>query len=143
MAKSEKQSAKSNNSVGVGGIVLADSDIELNVGRPTTVLKVRNTGDRPIQVGSHYHFFEANRFLQFDRAAAFGKRLDIPAGTAVRFEPGDEREVTLVPYAGKKFVKGFSNLVDGWAGHGDARGYYPSFTQAVQKAKELGFKSNE
>ena len=80
--------------------------------RPT--LKVRNTGDRPIQVGSHFHFFEVNRALEFDRAAAFGLRLDIPARTAIRFEPGDEKEVTLVPFGGKQRVYGFNNLVDGW-----------------------------
>lgn len=128
---------------GVGGIVLAEGEIDLNAGRPTTVLKVRNTGDRPIQIGSHYHFFEANRFLEFDRPQAFGKRLDIPAGSARRFEPGDEIEVTLVPYAGKKFVKGFSNLVDGWAATGDERGYYPNYNQAIKRAQELGFKSTQ
>ena len=79
----------------------ATSPIELNPGRPRTTLKVRNTGDRPIQIGSHFHFFETNRYLEFDRRAAFGLRLDIPANTAVRFEPGDEKEVTLVPFGGK------------------------------------------
>lgn len=73
----------------VGGIVFGSGDIEINAGYPTTTLKVRNTGDRPIQVGSHYHFFEVNAFLEFDREQAFGKRLDIPATTALRFEPGD------------------------------------------------------
>ena len=80
---------------------------------PVTTLKVRNTGDRPVQVGSHFHFFEVNRALEFDRAAAFGLHLNIPASTALRFEPGDEREVTLVPYGGKRAVYGFNNLVDG------------------------------
>ena len=78
-----------------------------------TTLKVRNTGDRPVQVGSHFHFFEVNRALEFDRAAAFGQHLNIPASTALRFEPGDEREVKLVPYGGKRAVYGFNNLVDG------------------------------
>jgi urease subunit beta len=100
----------------VGGYVLAKDPIEINVGRPRTKVTVRNTGDRPIQVGSHFHFFETNRYLEFDRPASFGKRLDIPANTAVRFEPGDEKEVTLVPYAGKRFVYGFNSLVDGWNG---------------------------
>ena len=80
----------------VGGYVLSDKPIEINAGRPTVTIKVRNTGDRPIQVGSHFHFFEVNRALEFDRKAAFGQRLDIPASTGLRFEPGDEKEVTLV-----------------------------------------------
>jgi urease subunit beta len=83
-----------------GEVIPADGDIELNAGAPVTVLRVANTGDRPIQVGSHYHFFETNPALRFDRAAARGQRLDIAAGTAVRFEPGQEREVSLVPLAG-------------------------------------------
>lgn len=124
---------------GVGGYVLKDEAIEINEGRPRTTMKVRNSGDRPIQVGSHFHFFEANRALSFDRRATFGLRLDIPAGTAVRFEPGDELEVTLVPYGGKRRVHGFNNLVDGWA---DADAVYaPNEPEAVRKAKELGFKS--
>ena len=84
-----------------------------NEGRPITTLTVRNTGDRPIQIGSHFHFFEVNRAMELDRAAAFGKHLNIPASTALRFEPGDEREVDLVPYAGRREVYGFNNLVDG------------------------------
>ena len=97
----------------VGGYLLADAPIEINVGRPRTTLTVRNTGDRPIQVGSHFHFFEVNQALDFDRAAARGKRLDIPAGAGIRFEPGDEQEVTLVPIGGGRMVFGFNNLVDG------------------------------
>jgi urease beta subunit len=93
--------------------IVPDGEIELNAGRPTATLRVRNTGDRPVQVGSHYHFFEANRELDFDRRAAYGMRLDIPAGTAVRFEPGDEREVTLVALGGARRAIGFSALVDG------------------------------
>lgn len=127
--------------VPVGGLILSSEPIQLNVGRPTVKLKVRNTGDRPIQVGSHYHFFEANRYLAFDRAAAFGMRLDVPATTAVRFEPGDEKEVTLVPLAGKRFAYGFANLVDGWTGGGPEPSYRPNFTEAVKRAEELGFKS--
>ena len=90
-----------------------DGYIELNAGLPTTVLTVANTGDRPIQVGSHYHFAETNRALSFDRAAARGHRLDIAAGTAVRFEPGQSREVTLVPFRGKRVVYGFRADVSG------------------------------
>ena len=95
--------------------------------RPVTTLTVRNTGDRPIQVGSHFHFFEVNRALEFDRAAAFGLHLNIPSSTATRFEPGDEREVQLVPYGGKRAVYGFNNLVDGPtagkdAAHGQVEG---------------------
>ena len=127
--------------VAVGGVILAEGDIEMNVGRPTVTLKVRNTGDRPVQVGSHYHFFEVNRELAFDRAAAFGMRLDIPATTAIRFEPGDEKQVTLVPLAGKRYAHGFANLVDGWVGIGPTPDYRPNFTVAVKKAAELGFKS--
>jgi len=96
-----------------GELLPAAGTIELNAGRPTTVLMVANTGDRPIQVGSHFHFFEVNAALQFDRAQAKGQRLDIPAGTAVRFEPGDEREVTLVPFAGQRQVYGFNAQVEG------------------------------
>jgi urease subunit beta len=90
-----------------GEIITADGEIELNAGRPTVTLEIANTGDRPIQVGSHYHFFETNPALKFDRAKARGMRLDIPAGTAVRFEPGQTRTVTLVSFAGKREVYGF------------------------------------
>ena len=96
-----------------GELFPADGDIELNVGRATVTLTVANTGDRPIQVGSHYHFFETNPALQFDRAKARGCRLDIPAGTAVRFEPGQTREVQLVAYAGARRVVGFRGKVNG------------------------------
>jgi urease subunit beta len=96
-----------------GEVIPAPGDIELNAGRPTTVLEVANTGDRPVQVGSHYHFAETNPALAFDRAAARGKRLDIPAGTAVRFEPGQTRTVTLVPLAGDRQVFGFRQTVMG------------------------------
>jgi urease subunit beta len=96
-----------------GELFPADGDIELNVGRATVTLTVANTGDRPIQVGSHYHFFETNPALQFDRDRARGCRLDIPAGTAVRFEPGQSREVQLVAYAGARRVVGFRGQVNG------------------------------
>jgi urease subunit beta len=96
-----------------GEIVASAGDIELNAGLPRTVLVVANTGDRPIQVGSHYHFAETNPALSFDRAAARGHRLDIPAGTAIRFEPGQSREVTLIPLRGKRLVFGFRGGVMG------------------------------
>lgn len=89
-----------------GAITTGDGEITLNEGRPTLTLEVANRGDRPIQVGSHYHFLETNRALDFDRAAAYGRRLDIPAGTAVRFEPGETKTVTLVPIGGGRVVRG-------------------------------------
>ncbi|BAW95696.1 urease, beta subunit [[Synechococcus] sp. NIES-970] len=88
-------------------------DIELNAGRETKVITVANTGDRPIQIGSHFHFFEVNPALAFDRDTARGMRLNIPAGTAIRFEPGDEKEVELVALAGRRHVYGLNNLVNG------------------------------
>ena len=96
-----------------GEIITKDGDIELNKGLPTVTLKVANSGDRPIQVGSHYHFFETNEGLKFDRGKARGMRLDIAAGTAMRFEPGQERDVTLVPLGGKREVYGFQQTVMG------------------------------
>jgi len=96
-----------------GEVITLDGDIELNAGREATSLTVANSGDRPIQVGSHYHFFETNPALQFDRVRARGMRLDIPAGTAIRFEPGQSREVRLVPFAGKRVVIGFRGEVMG------------------------------
>jgi urease subunit beta len=96
-----------------GEVMPADGEIELNAGRPTVTLEVANTGDRPIQVGSHYHFFETNPALSFDRDKARGFRLDIPAGTAVRFEPGQSRSVTLVEMAGARTVYGFRQQVMG------------------------------
>jgi urease subunit gamma/beta len=99
-----------------GEYLLGEGDIEANAGRRTAALRVANTGDRPVQVGSHFHFFEANRALAFDRAAAFGMRLDIPAGTAVRFEPGDEKDVRLVELGGAREVHGLNALTDGAAG---------------------------
>ena len=96
-----------------GEIIPAAGEIELNVGRATVTLAVANTGDRPIQVGSHYHFFETNEALDFDRSLARGMRLNIPAGTAVRFEPGQSREVTLVAYGGSRKVYGFNQKIMG------------------------------
>jgi len=96
-----------------GELLPEPGTLELNAGRPVTTLTVANTGDRPVQVGSHFHFHEANGALQFDRDAALGLRLDIPAGTAIRFEPGDSRQVQLVPYVGERRVFGFNGLVNG------------------------------
>lgn len=96
-----------------GEMLIADGDIELNVGRQTTSLTVANSGDRPIQVGSHFHFFETNPALQFERQTAYGMRLNIAAGTAVRFEPGQQRTVELVALAGDRRVFGFSGKVMG------------------------------
>ena len=96
-----------------GELLAEPGELELNSGRPTISLVVANTGDRPIQVGSHYHFAETNAGLRFDRAAAHGMRLNIPSGTAVRFEPGQQRTVELVDYAGERVVHGFRGLVRG------------------------------
>ena len=96
-----------------GEYFLSDEAIELNAGRETRRLEVTNRGDRPVQVGSHCHFFEVNRWLTFDRAVAYGMRLNVPAGTAVRFEPGDTREVELVALGGHRYVFGLNGLVDG------------------------------
>jgi urease subunit beta len=96
-----------------GEILTDEGEIELNAGQPVITLTVANTGDRPIQVGSHYHFAETNAALDFDRAAAHGHRLDIAAGTAIRFEPGQSREVTLVPFRGARKIFGFRGLVMG------------------------------
>jgi urease subunit beta len=99
-----------------GEIIPRDGEIELNAGRPTVTLDVANSGDRPIQVGSHYHFFETNEALKFDRAKARGYRLDIAAGTAVRFEPGQTRSVRLVAYGGERVVHGFQAKISGKLG---------------------------
>src|SRR6476646_9873652 len=98
-----------------GEYVLANADVIANEGRREIELEIANTGDRPIQVGSHFHFFEANRALRFDRAAAFGMRLNIPAGTAVRFEPGDSKKITLVEIGGTTHVYGLNGLTSGLA----------------------------
>ncbi len=99
-----------------GEIVTAAGDIEINVGRPPVTITVANAGDRPIQVGSHYHFYETNTALDFDRERARGYRLDIPAGTATRFEPGQSRDVRLVAYAGERRVVGFNGKINGRLG---------------------------
>jgi urease subunit beta len=96
-----------------GELFPAEGEIEINAGRPVTEMDVANTGDRPVQVGSHYHFAETNPALAFDRAAARGQRLDIPAGTAVRFEPGQSRRVRLVPFSGARIVHGFRGETEG------------------------------
>ena len=96
-----------------GELITEPGEIELNAGRKLTTISVSNRGDRPVQVGSHFHFFESNKALDFDRELALGKRLDIPAGTAIRFEPGDLREISLVPFAGRRHVIGFNGLING------------------------------
>ncbi len=96
-----------------GEIITDSGEIELNVNRPTLQILVANTGDRPIQIGSHYHFYEVNEFLQFEREKTKGMRLDIPAGTAVRFEPGDEKEVQLIPFVGSRRIYGFNDQING------------------------------
>jgi len=96
-----------------GEILPAEGDLELNAGRPTATVTVENTGDRPVQVGSHFHFFEVNRALRFDRSAAFGMRLDIPSGTAVRFEPGEAQDVSLTAYGGERTVVGQNDITNG------------------------------
>ena len=96
-----------------GELLAEPGELELNAGRPVTTLSVANSGDRPVQVGSHFHFAEANAALQFDRDAARGQRLDIPAGTVIRFEPGDSRDVNLIPFAGARRVIGFNGQING------------------------------
>jgi len=117
-----------------GEIFTPEGDIELNVGRKKVTIKAVNTGDRPIQIGSHYHFFEANKALDFDRAASFGMHLDIPAGTAVRFEPGEAKEITLVAFGGSGEIFGLNNLTDG-----STKGE-KSKADALKKAKAGRFK---
>jgi urease subunit gamma/beta len=125
---------KDTTAVTPGEIFTPDGDIELNVGRRQAKVKAINTGDRPIQIGSHYHFFEANKALDFDRAASFGMHLDIPAGTAVRFEPGEAKEVALVAFGGSGEVFGLNNLTDGTTKGEKAK------QDALAKAKAQGFK---
>jgi urease subunit beta len=103
-----------------GEYILDGGDIELNSGRPTARVVVRNTGDRPVQVGSHFHFFEVNSALEFDRTAAYGMRLDIAAGTAIRFEPGEEKEAPLVALSGTRAVYGHNGRVNGALGAGSS-----------------------
>jgi urease subunit gamma/beta len=115
-----------------GELLPAEGDVELNAGRRRATLVVRNTGDRPVQIGSHFHFFEVNDALDFDRGSAFGMRLDVPAGTAVRFEPGDEHEVTLVELGGRRRVHGLNRLTEGDVGE-------DRLEQALARARDGGF----
>ncbi len=117
--------------------LVAPGEIELNAGRRTATVRVANTGDRAVQVGSHFHFFEVNRALRFDREATFGMRLDIPAGTAVRFEPGDSQEVALVELGGSRQVHGLNGLTEGQVEGPDATRH------ALQRARERGFLTQE
>jgi urease beta subunit len=116
-----------------GEWLLAHDPIEINARRRTLRLSVRNTGDRPIQVGSHFHFFEVNRALEFDRPAALGMRLDVPSGQSIRFEAGDERDVELVAFGGHGRVIGFNNLLDGGTSSREA------VARALRRAADLGF----
>ena len=118
-----------------GEYILAEGSIECNVGRQTVTIAVANTGDRPVQVGSHFHFFEVNKQMDIDREKAFGMRLNIAAGTAVRFEPGEEKEVELVAFGGERKVFGFNNLVNGiTTGSGK---------EAIDKLATLNFKNTK
>lgn len=128
--------------VPVGGVVLAKTPIEYHQNRDTIKIKVKNTGDRPIQIGSHFHFFEVNRYMEFDRQLAFGYHLNVPATTAVRFEPGEEKEVELVSYGGKRRVIGFNNLVDGYTGNEDAPTFFPARVKSFQRLTAFGFKNS-
>ncbi len=115
----------------------AEGNVEFNSGHETLTLAVASVGDRPIQVGSHFHFFEVNRSLKFDRAAAYGMRLNIPAGNAVRFEPGDEREVELVAIGGRRVIRGMNGLTEGALDD-------PGIRQAaLERAREKGFMEDE
>lgn len=114
--------------------IIRNDPIEINAGRVTLKMSVRNTGDRPIQVGSHFHFFETNKALDFDRRKSFGMRLNIPSGTSIRFEPGDEKMVELVQLGGKRVVMGLNGLVNG------STSVKGALEVALKKAKELGFK---
>lgn len=118
-----------------GEYILAPGTIECNVGRETVKLMVVNTGDRPVQVGSHFHFFEVNKQMEFDRAKAFGMRLNIAAGTAVRFEPGEEKEVELVAFGGNRKAYGFSNLTNGDTTSSTVK------QEALAKTTSLNFKN--
>jgi urease subunit gamma/beta len=126
--------AASDEAIVPGEIIAAEGEIEMNAGRRKATLVAKNSGDRPIQVGSHYHFFEANRALDFDRAVAFGMHLDIPAGTAVRFEPGEEKEVTLVVFGGTGEVLGLNDLTGGSIRTEENK------TAALARARAAGFK---
>ena len=139
----DKQGYKPAQPCMVGAVILASEPITYNQNRTVHKITVHNTGDRPVQVGSHFHFFEVNRYLEFDRDAAFGMHLNIPATTAIRFEPGDSREVEVVAYGGKRRVIGFNNLVKGYTGIEDAPVYYPSRLKALRRLGHSGFKSTD
>ena len=136
-----KPGFKPSSYVPVGGVILAATPLEYHLKRYTYTLKVKNTGDRPIQVGSPFPFFDVNRFLEFDRPSTYGCHLNIPATTAIRFEPGDEKEVEVVAYSGKRYVFGFNNLTDGYAGTEDSPTYYPKKIEAFRRMREYGFKT--
>jgi urease beta subunit len=119
-----------------GEYILGKGNIIANAGRNTVKITVVNTGDRPVQIGSHFHFFEVNKEMEFDREQSFGMRLNIPAGTAVRFEPGEEKEVELVEFGGAKKIYGFNNLVEGAAKEKNKK-------KAVEKAIEKNFKNKK
>ena len=127
--------------VPVGGVILNDEPVVYNAYRRTIKLTVHNTGDRPVQIGSHFHFFEVNRYMEFDRDKAFGYHLNIPATTAIRFEPGEEKEVELVQYGGKTRVIGFNDLVNGYAGLEDKPTFYPKHIEALRRVRKYGFKT--
>jgi urease subunit beta len=135
--ESEKGIAKTGSQANtIGKIEPAQGEITTFPNRSRITLKVTNTGDRPIQVGSHFHFFETNRFLEFDRRHTYGMKLDLPSGGAMRFEPGQQKEVTLVEIGGKHFVHGFNNLVNG-----SVRTKYRA-VEAMRKAKELEYRGS-
>ena len=139
----DKPGFKPQQPVAVGGEILRDEAIEYNTGRHTAAITVRNTGDRPIQVGSHFHFFEVNRYLEFDRDAAFGCHLNIPATTAIRFEPGDQKQVEVVAYSGKRRVIGFNGLVMGYTGDEDRPTYFPAHMRAMRRMRKAGFGNTD
>jgi len=120
-----------------GELLPADEPVEINAGRETAAVTVENTGDRPVQVGSHFHFFEVNPALDLDREAAYGMRLDIPAGTAVRFEPGCEQDVDLVAYGGDRILRGMGGLVDGDLDDEAVK------EAAIERAREQGYLEAE
>lgn len=129
--------------VPVGGTILRKEEISYNCHRRKVKIKVRNTGDRPIQIGSHFHFFEVNRYLRFDRSITLGYHLNIPATTAMRFEPGEEKEVELVRFGGKERIIGFNNLTDGYSGEEMSPSFYPIRSRALRRAHRYGFLSDE
>ena len=120
--------------VSPGELDCEEGEVEINAGRRSITIKVVNTGDRPVQIGSHYHFFETNKALEFNRASAFGLRLDIPAGTAVRFEPGEAKEVVLTEFGGTQELYGLNNLTNGQISSQDIK------DQALKRARARGFK---